>query len=78
MTTAHLDQDIDLDLDEPKVSRPGSLHRATRAALALALASVFVAALAGRLTLDGKALPAVFALVATLAACTLATRPTSN
>ncbi|MGC5033099.1 hypothetical protein [Micromonospora sp. DT229] len=70
------DQYSDGTIDPP--ARPSVAYQLARALVALSLTAAFVAAAAGRLALDSKALPGVIALVTVLAAITAALRPVNH
>ena len=75
----HLDDDIDLALDDPTPDdRPGPVFYLAAGLDALLLAGVFTAATAGRLTLDSRLLPLLITVAAILAAIAYAHRRPAN
>lgn len=74
----HLDDDIDLALDDPAPIAPGLVFHLARALAALVAAGTVAASAAGRLTLESRTFPLVLAVAAILAAIAYAFRRPAN
>ncbi|RBQ05136.1 hypothetical protein DQE82_26670 [Micromonospora sp. LHW51205] len=74
----HLDDDIDLALDDPPTPRPGPVFWTAASLAALVAAAAFAASTAGRLTLESRTFPLVLAVVTILTAIAYAYRRPAN
>lgn len=79
MTTTRHDQDIDLDLDDPKpIATPDIVSRSALIAGGLVLIGAGIASFTGDLTLESKAFPLLLALLLILGVVGTLRRPTSH